>query len=214
MTGFLGEDLAGVIGTWLAAAVTLAVWAHLAGERRVFGWGQHLLAGLLTGYLLLIAVREVLVPRLITPLMAQPDVRLDLWIGGVLVLMLAVGRWLPRPLAAPPVALLIAGVAAFALGGAVVGTLLPQLAAAMLRPGDDPGVMLTAAFGMGVTALVVLGFLHGVPRSGLVGVASRAGHWILVVGLGAWLGFLILSGLVLLVDRLDFLVFDWLGVGS
>ncbi len=214
MTELFDHEMVGGLGTWIGALVTLAVWAHLGGERRLFAWAQHLLAGLLTGYVVLLAVREVLVPRLVTPVLEQPDARLDLWIAAVLVAALVAGRWLPRPLAALPVALLIAGVAAFALGGAVVGTLLPQITAAMVRPDDDPGVLLAAAFGAGITTLVVINFLHGVPRTGLMGTAGRAGHWILVVGLGAWLGVLILSGLVLLVDRLGFLVFDWLGFQS
>ena len=68
MNGFAGTDLAGTIATWVAAIATIAVWSYLVGARRIFVLMQHLLAGLATGYLVLLAIREVLVPRLVVPL--------------------------------------------------------------------------------------------------------------------------------------------------
>ena len=46
MSGFFDEGLAGVVATWMAALVTIGVWAYLVGERRFFRLAQHLLAGL------------------------------------------------------------------------------------------------------------------------------------------------------------------------
>ena len=42
--------------------------------------------------------------------------------------------------------------------------------------------------------------------------AAGAGRWLLIGGIGGWLGFLILSRLILLVDRIGFLLGDWLGL--
>ena len=62
------------------------------------------------------------------------------WSPWRCVLAMAGARWLPRgPVVAVPVAVLVAGTAAFALGGAVVGTLLPQIGAPLLAPGLDAG---------------------------------------------------------------------------
>ena len=68
MSGFFADGLAGTVATWAAALVTIGVWAYLVGERRIFRLAQHLLIGLATGYLVLLAVREVLLPRLFEPL--------------------------------------------------------------------------------------------------------------------------------------------------
>ena len=135
MTGFFDEGLAGALATWVAALLTIGVWAYLVGERRLFRLAQHLLAGLASGYLTVLAVREVLVPRLIDPLSTDPGGQLLLWPVLARVVAMAGARWLPRPVVAVPGAILVAGVAAFALGGAVVGTLLPQMAGALLLPG-------------------------------------------------------------------------------
>jgi hypothetical protein len=43
--------------------------------------------------------------------------------------------------------------------------------------------------------------------------AVISGRWLLIGGLGAWLGFLVVSRLTLLVDRMAFLLVDWLGLG-
>lgn len=213
MTGFFGTDTADVAATWVAAAATLIVLGGLLGERRLFGWTQHLFAGLLTGFLALIAVSEVLVPWVVAPLLADPVGRAELWLALALVGSAAGAPWLPRPIAAVPLSIAVGALAAFALGGAVVGTLLPQLAVAAPVPQDDAlrtGIGIAGAI---VTTLVLVGFLHGTPRGRILGSAAVAGRWLLVVGLGGWLGYLLFARLVLLVDRVGFLVGDWMGIG-
>lgn len=213
MSGFLGTDTASVVATWVAAGVTLLVLAGLVGERRVFGWTQHLFAGLLTGFLALIALTEVIVPWLIEPLLRDPAGRVELWLGLALVVSAAGAPWLPRTVSAVPLSLAIGALAAFAVGGAVVGTLLPQLLVAVPRHEDTTlatGIGIAAAV---VTALVAYGFVHGVPRGRIGGSMARGGRWLLLAGIGGWLGYLLLSRLLLLVDRISFLLGDWLGIG-
>lgn len=212
MNGLLGAEAADDVATWVAAAVTLAVLGGMFGERRVFGWSQHLLAGLATGLLAVLAIREVIVPRLVEPLAADPLGRPELAIGLALVLGTAAAPWLPRAVAAVPVSIAIGAVAAFGLGGAVIGTLLPQLAAAVARPEPTPAATLVGVTAAAVTALVLLGFLHGTPRGRLMSGAGIAGRWLMIGGLGGWLGYLLFSRLILLVDRVAFLVGDWLGI--
>ena len=212
MSGFFADGLAGTIATWVAALVTIGVWAHLVGERRIFRLAQHLLIGLATGYLVLLAVREVLMPRLLQPLVTDPAGNPFLWAALALCALMAAARWLPRAVVALPVAVLIAGTAAFALGGAVAGTLLPQLGATLLVPGSETSTLANGAIGAAVTALVLLGFLHGSPRTRLLVGAAGTGRWLLLGGIGGWLGFLLVSRLSLLVDRIGFLLGDWLGI--
>lgn len=214
MTGMLGSSTADLVATWVAAIVTLVVLGGLLGERRVFAWSQHLLAGLATGYLALIVVAEVLGPRLVRPLIADPTGRPELWIGVALAATAAGAPWLPRPLAAVPASVAIGALATFALGGAVIGTLLPQIDASIVRPGGSPAATVGGAVASMITGLVLVGFLHGVPRGRALAAAAGAGRWLLLGGLGGWLGFLLLSRLTLLVDRIGFLVGDWLGLAG
>ena len=212
MTGFAASDLGGTLATWVAALATVGVWSYLVGARRIFIVLQYLLAGLATGYLVLLAIREVLVPRLGVPLLASPGDHLLLLPALGLVGVLVAASWLPRRATAPATAILVGGIAAFALGGAVIGTILPQMAAALpaatVTSPDLPSEVLALA----ITALVLVGFLHGAPRGALTARAATTGRWLLIGGIGGWLGFLVTSRLSLLVDRVGFLLGDWLTV--
>lgn len=212
MNGLFGTEAIDQVATWVAALATLVVLGGLFGERRLFAWSQHLLAGLATGYLSLLAITEVVVPRLAEPLAADPGGRPDLVLGLGLVAVTAATPWIPRMVGAVPLSIAIGALAAFALGGAVVGTLLPQLAAAVARPESGVAATLAGAAATVVTGLVLIGFLHGTPRGRSLTLAASTGRWLLLAGIGGWLGYLLLSRLVLLIDRLAFLLGDWLGL--
>lgn len=212
MTGFYEAGTAGTVATWVAALVTLGVWSYLAGERRLLHVAQLLLAGLATGYVALLAIREVLLPQLVTPLLTDAAAHPDLVIDLVLVAVLVLGAWLPRRVVAVPVAVIVGGTAAFALGGALTGTLLPQLAAGIVTADSGPGGAVSGLVGLAITVPVLLAFLHGVSQSPSRAAVAGVGRWLLLGGLGAWLGFLLVSRLALLVDRIGFLLGDWLGL--
>jgi len=212
MNGDFASDLGGTLGTWVAVLLTLGVWSYVVGERTIFRLLQLLLAGLATGYFALLAVREVLIPGLVAPLLADPAGHPLLIPALLLGAVMAGAAWLPRRVVAPVAALLVAGVAAFALGGAVVGTLLPQMAAALIDPATGGSGLVDGVLALTITLLVLLGFLHGAPRGRFVERGAGIGRWLLVGGIGAWFGFLLVSRLSLLVDRVAFLLGDWLGL--
>lgn len=212
MNGFASTELAGTLATWVAALATIGVWSYLVGARRIFALLQYLLAGLATGYVVLLAIQHVLVPRLITPLASAPGEHLLLIPAAGLVGLLLGAAWLPRRATTPATAVLVGGLAAFALGGAVVGTILPQMAAALPAATGGASDRLGEVAAMGITVLVLVGFLHGAPRGTLTTRAATTGRWLLLAGIGGWLGFLVVSRLSLLVDRLGFLLGDWLTV--
>lgn len=197
--------------TWVAAVATLVVLSRLLGARRLFDVAQMLLAGLATGYLVVLAVNEVLVPRLAEPLAADAG-RIDLWIGLLLVAATAGARWLPVSFARVPVVFVVAALAAFALGGAVVGTLLPQVAAGIVGPGSASTVA-GGLLALAISVAVAISFLHGGARGKPLAVTAAAGRWLLLAGIGGWLGYLLVTRLALLVERISFLLFEWLGLG-
>ena len=212
MSGFFGNDLAGALGTWVAVLLTLGVWSYAVGERTVFRLLQLLLAGLATGYLALLAIHDVLLPRLFVPIVTDAPNHPLLFVAVALVAVMAGAAWLPRRVVAPVAALLVAGVAAFALGGAMVGTLLPQAAAALIDPASGGSALVDGFVALAMTILVLLTFLHGSPRGRFVERGAAVGRWLLIGGIGAWFGFLLVSRLSLLVDRVAFLLGDWLGL--
>jgi hypothetical protein len=212
VNGFAAADLGGTLATWVAALATIGVWSYLVGARRIFVVLQYLLAGLATGYLVLLAIRDVLVPRLAAPLLTSPGDHLLLLPAAVLVGVLVGASWLPRRAVAPATAILVGGIAAFALGGAVIGTILPQMAAALPATSATSPDFASGVLAFAITVLVLLSFLHGAPRGALTAQAATVGRWLLIGGIGGWLGFLVVSRLSLLVDRIGFLLGNWLTV--
>jgi hypothetical protein len=202
------------IATWVAALVTLVVLGGLLGERRLFGWSQHLLAGLLTGFLAVLAIREVILPRVVEPLASDPAGRPELWVVLAVGALAAAAPWVPRAVAIIPISVAVGTLSAFALGGAVVGTIVPQVAAAIAEPSADPTATAAAVGSAAVSALVLASFLHGGRKGRIAAAMSGAGRWVLLAGLGGWLGYLVLSRLVLLLDRIAFLLRDWIGIGA
>jgi len=212
MNGLFAADLTGTLGTWVGALATIAVWSYLVGERAIFRLLQYLLAGLATGYLALLAIREVLIPRLVVPLVTDPVHNPLLLLALAACLILGGAAWLPPRLVAPLAGLLVGASAAFALGGAVVGTVLPQLGAALIGRADGGAALANGLLALAITVLVLLAFLRGGQKGRLVGRAAVIGRWLLVGGIGAWFGFLLVTRLALLVDRVGFLLGDWLGL--
>jgi hypothetical protein len=212
MNGLFAADLGGTFGTWIGALATIAVWSYVVGERTLFRLLQHLLAGLATGYLALLAIREVLIPRLVMPLVTDPSHNPLLLPALAACLVLGGAAWLPHRLVAPLVGLVVGASAAFALGGAVVGTVLPQLGASLLGRDLGGAALPNAVLALVITLVVLIAFLRGGPRGRLAGRTAVLGRWLLVGGIGAWLGFLLVSRLALLVDRVGFLLGDWLGL--
>jgi hypothetical protein len=212
MNGLLGATPADTVATWVAAAVTIVVLGGLLGERRAFGWTQHLLAGLLTGYLALLVLDEVIGRRLVGPLVSGGAARPELWLGIGLVALAAASPWLPRLAAAVPVSIAVGAIGAFALGGAVVGTILPQLTATAVVERSDAITTALALLGAVITILVLVTFVRGTDRGRPLATAVALGRPILLAGIGGWLGYLLLARLVLLSDRIGFIVGDWLGL--
>jgi len=128
-----------LIGPLVAALLTIMVLSYLIGDNPLFRMATHVFVGVAAGYAGSLALRNVLEPGLITPLLAAgvaglTDTRIVLtvlipWVL-VLMLLLKVSPATAR-LGTPSVALLVGVGAAVVVGGAITGTLIPQSLAAM-----------------------------------------------------------------------------------
>lgn len=148
-------DLSGIelIGTILAALLTVMVLSYLIGDNPLFRMATHIFIGVTAGYAGAIAWHNVLKPALVDPLLVEglPGILSgSIFSGGrgvviigawVLIAMMllklspSTSRWGSLPL------VIMVGVgAAVVIGGAITGTLIPQTGAAVrsLNPGSFP----------------------------------------------------------------------------
>jgi hypothetical protein len=215
-----------LIGSILAAVLTLMVFSYLLGNNPLYRLAQHIFVGVSIGYAALLLLGNVLIPQLV-PVQRNPS-SLGSWlvllpvILGVLLLVRLVRpgarqSGLLLGLATLGLNIAVSTAAALAVGGALLGTLVPQVAGTMrpLTLGGSTGDL--AAWGTLIgNLIVVLGviaslfyFQFSVRPSGIRSAPGRlvagAGRWLIIVALGATLGALTVSFVSALVERVQFL---------
>ncbi len=213
------------IGVWVAAVLTVIMLSAAFAENRLSRAAFALLTGAVAGYVGAVILRAVLWPRILLiwrdPLHNWP---LLLWFAlGLLLLArgLPYGSWLSNL----PLAYLVGVGAALAIGGAALGTAVPQLIAAATEPrrvvpGAWPAALNVALIALG-TGGVLFRFTYtgqksdsvlGRAWSGIARTWGRAGQAFILVASGALFAVAIISLLALLASRLQFLLVEWLHV--
>lgn len=200
---------------------TVALLSYLIGDNPLYRLAIHLFIGVSVGYGVLVIIYQVLRPRLITPLSSGNMNAVALAIVPLLLFMFLVLKLNTRTSALGNIAIafLIGVGTAVAIGGALNGTLLPQIKATWLS------VMPTSGLAFLNNAIVVAGTLTTllyfqfwlrertpsgeIKRVALMRVVSGIGQVFLIITLGAIFGGIILSGIAVFSERLVSL-YGWL----
>ncbi|HEX9596354.1 MAG TPA: hypothetical protein VF982_05700 [Anaerolineales bacterium] len=132
----VSSELLSQIGLWAAAALTLVTLSYAIGDHPLFRATLYLFIGVAAGYAAAVALQDVVLPHLIYPALDEiagaPSIDIfELGIrAGLSALLLT--KLSPRTARlGNPVTALLAGIgAALAIGGAVQGTILPQIGSA------------------------------------------------------------------------------------
>jgi hypothetical protein len=212
-----------ILGIWVGAILTLLVFSYLLTDSPLFRLAQAIFVGVAIGYGFNVAIQLILVPTLITPLFFSADPSWALivpFILGILLLLKLRTAW--SSLGNISIAFLFGVGAALTLGGAVTGTLMPQVSATIvsLTPAQNVDTFIASfiiAFGT-IAALLSFRFLrdqqHLAARSlELVGRAwGYTGKWFILIAFGAIFADTAISRISVLISRIYFLLHDWLGL--
>jgi hypothetical protein len=199
--------------------LTLMILSYLIGDNPAFRLAVYLFVGVAAGYAAAIAWRQVLIPRLIDPLLAgNVTERLLAFVALVLGILL-LGKLSARTsrLGNPSIAFLVGVGAAVAIGGAVTGTLFPQTQASvnafdLATAGQFPLEHLffgTVALGATVTTLAYFHFgakstPGGPQRNKFVVVLSWVGQIFIAITLGVLFAGVFTAAMTALIERLNF----------
>jgi hypothetical protein len=208
-----------IIGVWLAAFLTLAIFSFLYADNPVYKLAEHIFVGVSAGYGVVITWHEAVIPLLIDPLF-RPE-RVDLVepsyvviIPGILGLMMF-SRFFPKYdwLSRWPIAFVMGVYSGLAIPATVQAQLLPQLHATMLPiwPGVEvPLWTAVSNFLLVVGVLCTLAYFYfSREHSGALGAASKVGIFFLMVAFGASFGNTVMARVSLLIGRVQFLYHDW-----
>ncbi len=212
------EALTNLITGLIAVGLTLLVFSRLLGDNPAFRAVQYLFVGASLGYAFVVVYHQVLRPGALALISSGSNptllvLRLIPWLLGLLLLTRLTRRQAVSWLANIPLALLFGVGIALAAGGALAGTIVPQLLDTARPPGADPLQALGAAMLVIGVVLTLGSFYFTAPRAGtggrLLAVSTRAGRWLLMVAFGFFLAGVLLTYLTALNARFEFII-NWL----
>ncbi len=224
---FFGSEFMTVLGTWLAAGLTLIMFSFIFRDNPFFKFAEHLYLGLSAGWLMALYWHNYMKPnflyRLFPQLSAEGEIPFDPWVIIPAILGLFIILRLFRPIAwlsRITFAFYIGGFAGVAIPKTINGFLLPQLYSTIKALEITPTspqellllinglILLVGAF----TVLVY--FFFSVEHKGTVGALARIGVYFLMIAFGASFGYTIMARVSLLIGRMNFLLADWLHLTS
>lgn len=224
-------DGATLVGTWIAAILTLCILSFLYKDNPFYKFAEYLFVGISAGFWIAYNYHNLLKPNLWVPLFGaqgekgafavifqdgQMDFRILTIIAGLLGLTMLF-RFFPK------VAWVSRYGIAFSVGlGAglmfivylqanclaqIKGTIIPPL---VFNEGFDWGASLAnTLLIVGVVSALVY-FYFSKEHTGVVGGVARLGIWFLMVSFGAAFGFTVMARISLLIGRMEFLINDWI----
>ncbi len=211
MTSTMLSLATGLVGVVL----TLMVFSRLLGDNPAFRVVQYLFIGISLGYAFVVIYHQVLRPNAMSAVAAIGDpislgTQVLPFLLGTLLLARISGRQQISWLANLPLALIFGVGSALALGGALVGTLMPQLRDSTRPIGSDPiQAVGSVLLSLGVVATLCY-FYFTVPRKTpagrVVAFGARIGRWLLMIAFGFFLAGGLLTYITALNERLAFIV--------
>lgn len=117
-------------GTLLGFILTLFIFSYLLGDNALFRLAIHIFIGVAAGYVAVITWYNVIWSRLLLPIVERDGSNTNLLISliPILLSLLLLFKLLPRynALGSPVMAFLVGVGVATAIGGGIIGTLIPQ----------------------------------------------------------------------------------------
>jgi len=205
-----------LIWTIISFILTVAVFSYLLGDNAVFRFVSAIFIGATAGYFAVIIIFQVILPRLVAPIMAGSLITLvPLLLSGLLILKLS-----PKLARFGDISMayLVGVGAAVAIGGALMGTLIGQVKGALnaFDTSADSSIsplfiILEAAFMLlGTTATLVYFNFSAKKSTGKRGALTSFFAWIgqffIAITLGAVFAGVLTTALTALLERSDYIV--------
>ena len=211
----------------LGAIATLALYSILYRENPIYRMAEHILLGLATGYIVLQAWTDVISTQWYDPIFKEGK-WLWLWLipvalMGYFIFSKKLG-WMSRiPL------VILSGFAAGQQFQAFAGQYFRQIndsfkplrptMASLTNPAPSPdtlsisGAINNIIFVVALLAVLSYFLFAFEQKNKFVNSYARLGRWIIMIGFGAIFGSTIMTRFALLVDRMSFLLLEWLKLG-
>lgn len=199
----------------LSFLFTLLVLSYLVGDSPAFRLAIHAFIGATAGVVAATVFRQVVVDKLILPLLSGETVQRALMVIPLILSLLLMMKmspaleWMGRPV----VAFLVGVGAATAVAGAVLGTLFPQMVTSVNLFANGLGSLVTGGFILFGTILTLAYFQFSVSkksaggrRGKLAALLALLGQVFIAITLGIIFAGVLSAALTAFVDRLQSIV--------
>ena len=210
-----------ILWTLASLILTIFILSYVFGDNMLFRISSYIFVGVAAGYATLMVIYQVILPRLVLPLIEGTSGEKILVLPPMVLGALLIAKLHPRFswLGNLSMGYLVGVGAAVAIGGAVLGTLFTQAGAAIgifdlrARPGGIllllEGLVLLAGT-IGTLAYFHFGARvrqHQTPqRPAAVAAMALVGEVFIAIALGAIFAGVYIASLTALIERLDFIV--------
>ena len=220
-----------IFGIWLAAFLTLCIYSFLYRDNPFYRFAEYLFIGISVGYYIVIYIHQGFIPFAWEPFWAAvkpfwPGIPREAgWIGLIKLIPIALGLLFFGGLS-PRHTWLIRYPSAVLVGfgsGISIPLMLQTFIFEQTRGTVEPFAAINAGtlspWGILEAILMLIGvactltyFFFSVEHRGPVKWLSKVGIAFLMIGFGAAFGNTVMGRVALLIQRIDFLLNDWIGM--
>ena len=206
-------SMAELLGAFVGLVLTLGVFSYIFGDNVLFRLAIHIFIGVAAGYAAVLVWYNVILYQLVTPLVFGGQAERFLLLFPLILGVLLLAKASPRisALGNPAMAYLVGVGAAAAVGGAVLGTILPQVSASA----NSLSINLFRGFVILVGTVTTLIYFHfgarerpgrGTQRPAWMEGIALVGQGFIAITFGALFAGVYAASLAALIERLNFIV--------
>jgi len=205
--------------------LTLMIFSYFFGDNPLFRLATYIFVGVTAGYVAVLIVYQVLLPRLIWPLLHGGTSERALVIFPLILSILLLTKLSPKfaQLGSIPMAYLVGAGAAVIISGAATGTIIHQTRAAInMFDMQSPAAQANGPMAQILTATIVLvgtvsslAYFHfsakpkangPAQRSKMMELLANIGQIFIAITLGALFAGVYATTITALIERLDFIM--------
>jgi len=222
-----------LVGALVGIFFTLSIFSYALGDNALFRLAIHIFIGVASGYIVVVTWFNVIWPKLILPVLEWENTTNDnlIVLVPLLLSLLLLTKLVPRltTLGSPVMAFLVGIGVATAIGGAVIGTLFPQVIASINLfdfPTWDQNaglfwiLVIESSFILLGTLTALIYFHFGAhshndeppQRTGWIELIARIGKFFIAITFGALFAGVLMAALTAFVERWNFILTTFLSV--
>ena len=207
-------DYTTFLWTTAGAFLTLCIFSFLYKDNPFYKFAEHLLVGVSAGYWVLILYYTAFVPKVVQSLQEGKWWYIIPLILGVLMWTRLTKSW--TWISRYPLAIYIGVTAGVAITLEMKAKVIEQLYGSidlvtqMYLANASTALTINNLLILVGTITALIYFFFSKEHKGATGFMAKIGIAVLMVGFGASFGFTVMARVSLLIQRLQFLMFDWL----